>query len=1267
MKFRAYAVSFVLSAMLSILCHYVWGQADPSSIPKIEDLVKIPPSPEAAAFAKYGNTPVNLYTGTPTISIPIASVRGRTIEVPISLNYDASGIKVEQLATWAGLGWNLNAGGMVTRQVNGLPDDYLTSLPSYFPFYHTSISADYEFAKGFTPTENSIYPQGQLQQYFAFMRKVTRQDTNEKYDIQPDTYSFNALGISGTIFINYSNATAYCIESPELKITPIFFPQLGIQQLAGWEIMDAGGNKYFFNQSETTHVYDNDPNDSYRTYNSAWALTKVITTNNRDTVNFNYTTLPVWEQEQLAGRGDVYEDFNLNSICGLDQMIVSVAPTYKISQLELTSIYINGKVAAQIDATLSRTDLVGKHALTRIAVVGSDGVTTQQVQFHHSYFGSGTNEKELRLRLDSVRFFGKTLVNPQVYKFYYYDGLPSRESKAQDYWGYYNGANTANTLIPYNYSLDKDNQSFQGAKRIPNFSFATAGTMYKIKYPTGGTTDFTYQPHKLPSDLTFYEEEYTIGSTALTGAPDPLDPFNYRICDDMTAVAPKGVETSFQVTQSGTYRLQLYLTNSNPGANPANHMYFIAMYSAGAQNQPRTFCDLLNGGNTLYSIYQNTTPGFSVSQNLTLTPGYYRIMILNNNPYLNIQAYVYGIRSITSATVQGVGLRIQKTEDKNEFGSIVSKRCYYYGNLSAVPSQNRTESWIAALANAAAGSMHTSFNFETVNIFDKQEESQPSFMECGSIRRSGSNSSQSHYFITYPVVSSISFDSQGNQNGFEVIEFQNTPESWNAGFSRKYPNNGKQISSTTYSRDGNKLTRQRQYYSQTTVVPGTIGFTFLSTRSTQKDLVIKSGVATPTQELYTLEYGRFLLNGSSWSLQHCSADGVTCFQFSDTNYHSPHTNHIGFSCPNTFNPSHPARISYNQLISSGAVNPTITHANTSGIVSVCQKSYNIIYCNHFGSEYQKVQSLYSRYWPRLDSTVSIQYNGPDSMVSYTRNLYDNMNHYQITRVRQRDSRGDVVVIKLSYAHEMNQANPAEPIWTSLISQHRLSEVIRTEKFNQNGANLLATENTIYRWVGSMLLPDKKQYATGNNLLEDRIRFVAYDGVGNITQLCRANDVNVTIVYGYNNSLPILQATNAGVAQLFYTSFEEGPYDFTNDAKTGVRSKNGFNKILTGLTAGNYSLEYWQKVAGNWNLVSNQVNVTGSTYTINLSGQIDEVRFYPASAQVSSFAYQPNVGRTVVNDFNSLTTRYEYDDFGRLRTIRDKNENILSLIEYHYIK
>ncbi|MGE0562545.1 MAG: hypothetical protein AB7O47_12070 [Flavobacteriales bacterium] len=66
---------------------------------------------------------VNPFTGDFNYSIPLVGISGPNGEsFPLNLNY-AGGIKVDQQASWVGLGWDLNI-GEINRQVNGVPDDF---------------------------------------------------------------------------------------------------------------------------------------------------------------------------------------------------------------------------------------------------------------------------------------------------------------------------------------------------------------------------------------------------------------------------------------------------------------------------------------------------------------------------------------------------------------------------------------------------------------------------------------------------------------------------------------------------------------------------------------------------------------------------------------------------------------------------------------------------------------------------------------------------------------------------------------------------------------------------------------------------------------------------------------------------------------------------------------------------------------------------------------------------------------------------------------
>jgi len=93
------------------------------------------PSAEAASLGKYGDIPVSYHTGVPSISIPIHTVKEGPLSLPISVNYHASGVKVAELASKVGTGWSLNAGGIISRTVQGIKDEDVNG------FYYKGVSA----------------------------------------------------------------------------------------------------------------------------------------------------------------------------------------------------------------------------------------------------------------------------------------------------------------------------------------------------------------------------------------------------------------------------------------------------------------------------------------------------------------------------------------------------------------------------------------------------------------------------------------------------------------------------------------------------------------------------------------------------------------------------------------------------------------------------------------------------------------------------------------------------------------------------------------------------------------------------------------------------------------------------------------------------------------------------------------------------------------------------------------------------------------------
>ena len=90
---------------------------------------RLQPSAEAWQMSRHGEISPDLYTGAMAWSLPLYTYKDEDFTIPISLDYRFDGCRPSQPAGTVGMGWNLNCGGVITRQVVGLPDDYYKSTP----------------------------------------------------------------------------------------------------------------------------------------------------------------------------------------------------------------------------------------------------------------------------------------------------------------------------------------------------------------------------------------------------------------------------------------------------------------------------------------------------------------------------------------------------------------------------------------------------------------------------------------------------------------------------------------------------------------------------------------------------------------------------------------------------------------------------------------------------------------------------------------------------------------------------------------------------------------------------------------------------------------------------------------------------------------------------------------------------------------------------------------------------------------------------------
>lgn len=455
--------------------------------------VAIPPSPDAGALIKYQQYPVTMSSGLVNINIPIYTIKTNKTEVPISISYHPSGIKVDEISSVVGLGWSLNAGGVITRSVRGLPDN---------KFGRLGVIHDKAFYDSL-PEESK---KTMLDQIYSMENQGT-------YDSESDVYSYNACGLSGSFRYDVNGER---IEIP--KTNNIIEYDDGLDQFT---ITKNDGTIYVFNNKETSlQGAQNGNNSPYPSYTSSWYLSSIKDINNQ-VISFDYESDPTVYTEYFEGWRVTACNYNVPNNIPYWYIPPSFDRTTTYSQSwntqRLTKItFPSGYIF--FNYLGDRADR-RKYRLINV-LVKNKTETVSGISLTQNYFSRwgvekyypGTDQNygthnHLRLKLDEVGLLDNT---QRVYARYKLDYdvsklLPEYNDNkfggyddylpyyGQDLWGYYNGVQTNQSFL---------SESITGLYQVPvanrsvNSNYAQACILKKITFPTGGYTEYEYEGNK---------------------------------------------------------------------------------------------------------------------------------------------------------------------------------------------------------------------------------------------------------------------------------------------------------------------------------------------------------------------------------------------------------------------------------------------------------------------------------------------------------------------------------------------------------------------------------------------------------------------------------------------------------------------------------------------------------------------------------------------------------------------------------------------------
>lgn len=504
------------SLRLALLCLLVCYSAYTQQI-NINQL-----SPQTYEFVKYGNVPVSHFTGESNLKIPLYTYTDRDFELPIHLGYNSSGFIPNKREGIVGLNWYLNAGGVITRRVNGWPDERAgapTTMPTELHGLYYGIKNNLGVktktkAQIFDPSIGTVSP--------------TLYWHIDGCEVEPDDFMFNMPGCSGRFFLE-NNGSVRTLGNKPYKVDLSGF---AIQpQYAGNTVNDSeiiittdNGYVYYFGGSmqylEVSYPLPENGPGGYPVIN-AWHLRKIEAPNGRtvvyeykpfiegfvvpdrdpeDPYHYLLTAYNV-EYSQAESTCNDFAGGTCSYVGGSSgfQTVREATKTVYLEKIKIDKISIEFSYGEKEKAFYTDENQLNQKTLQlNTMYVKSEGVLSplKRFDFGYTYLGGSQGERQF---LTSLKEMG---VSPYSFTYYKTSELPNPKTSGLDHWGFWNGSySTTSPLIPAVKYYPNGDVEMESTLRDPNTTKADVGLLQRVTYPTGGYTEFFYEGHSYTKRL----------------------------------------------------------------------------------------------------------------------------------------------------------------------------------------------------------------------------------------------------------------------------------------------------------------------------------------------------------------------------------------------------------------------------------------------------------------------------------------------------------------------------------------------------------------------------------------------------------------------------------------------------------------------------------------------------------------------------------------------------------------------------------------------
>lgn len=1051
----------------------------------------IPPTPTVANLMQFEEVPVSHYTGQPNIAIPLYSKAiNSDLGINIGLSYNTQGIKINNRSGWTGTGWSLNAGGVVSRTVRGIPDEQKrnTGLGGLSVAEGVLHNDDFWNYSSLT---------GDAQYEFLWRANGTPVD---KYDYQPDLFQFSFLGISGRFILVKENGLVVpklLAKNQNMKVEVNYNTDATSNDhlaLNSFTITDTKGYIYTFDQKEIVHsepfhvveTFDNGQDitgqgQQYVTTN-AWHLSKIEMPNSTSETPLVLATFEYQisaesytaSVSRTESRPVNYDTTTWNNLMAVAYNASVVKPKKLYSYLSTTSNTLKlSKITFTRDGAYVKFDFDGtNHPETNGDKLGYVRIfDANDVENKHYKFSYITSSPGNRLFLEKMEEVAGSITQEYTLNYENKDQLPAFDS-VHDGWGYH---------------VDYMNTPGSCGFVIPDSTAILSGLLSKIVYPTGGTKEFNFERHRIT-----YQ-----GSTQLTDAqyqdlnPDNWIPLNFDISFNSATDNGALPESPLVINQGQTVVYKKISTTATEEeqfnayikiTGPNNYENVIRL----EEDEVHFF---LEAGSYDVQFFTLTT---GTNYDVTGCIGY-------KNFNSNIKRYVYG-----------GGVRIKNIVFRDSISAPAPERkinFVYNDTLGSDRSSGSIDGLITGLRRTHTETVTRHFipgecalpGTATINSFDFE------------VTTDGINAELTHgQYVGYKTV-----DVSETGNGYTRYTFTSAQDHHSPAANFIYPykpaddldyKRGLLKKQVVYDTLNRPLVQTENFYDTTDV-------TILA--STYNNYAEDC----PWTQYYQY-YNDYKNASNNTSLNQCyttALQGIEIFETSKALYQKvAGIKGVVLYMITTFT----TQTTTDQL--------PCDNDCMSGNYSTCSGAGPVPFYFTYGD----IKAT----WAKLTQTTKKEYYYDVSGIQSIKDsrqtfVYDGYNYL----VKQQDSYYDIngteehLQTKYYYPQGPSLNSNSSTIKNALIAQNKVTEVLETESF-KNG-NKISETHTIYDSFSNILLPKEVRVGKGSVTPDVRMEFVNYDTYGNPLEVKKTHGTPVSYIYGFNKSMPVAKVENATYSQI----------------------------------------------------------------------------------------------------------------------------------------